>query len=202
MEQWLQNMESQESFILELDWIGNLNIDLSALLVTEDGKILDEADFVYYNSRNRAMPYENSRFKTRRQWIEQTHPTSFDGSVELLAEDILYCEYSDYCSENLKISLSKVRHNITRIKIIASIYDASSNFHFEDIRKCNVCLLDEETLTPFASYNLLPIFKRNSNAKAILFAELLMTDSGKWNINILEDSFTEGLSEVVNKYVG
>lgn len=194
-------MDLPSSFILDFKWIGNLNVDLSALLLSEKEKILDEADFVFYSSRNRSIPFDQNKFVSRRQWIEHTNPASLDQSVELLSDDYIDSDelYSDYCSEYLKVSLLKVRPEISKILFMASIYDFDSNFHFGLTEDCQIELLAKGTLAPFASYNMIPIISKVPNAKAIVFAELSRSNH-KWCFQIIEESFSEGLQAIVEKY--
>lgn len=203
MQNLMINIDTHLSFILELKWIGEINIDLSAMLLSGDGKINEKADFVFYNSLNRSIPFDSNRFKTKRQWKDRTVPVSLDHSVEFMAEensDSDYFEDSDYCSEYIKVSLSKIRPTITQIKFIASIYDFSSGIKFGDLKKCIVNLIDVDTSTTFSSYDLTSLFHDHPHADSIVFSEILKHDNGNWDISILEESFIGGLPAVVERY--
>ncbi len=173
MDSFLQNMDFPSSFILSFKWMGNLNVDLSALLLTEKGILADEGDFVYYNSRTRSIPFNHNRFVSKCQWILETNPTSLDQSVELLKDDFIdYSEqYSEYCSEYLKVTPSNVRPEISKIIFVASIYDISQYFHFGLIEDCQIEILHVGTLAPVASENMMSILSKTPDTKAMVFAE-------------------------------
>ena len=51
-------------------------------LLGEDGVILEDGDFVFYNSDNRAEPFDRrEKFGNKKNWREETVPVSKDGSV-------------------------------------------------------------------------------------------------------------------------
>ena len=52
----LNKSEGLEKVQIDLNWKSGADLDASAFLVGEDGIIMDDADFVFYNSKNRANP--------------------------------------------------------------------------------------------------------------------------------------------------
>ena len=52
----LNKSEGLEKVQIDLNWKSGADLDASAFLVGEDGLIGDDADFVFYNSKNRANP--------------------------------------------------------------------------------------------------------------------------------------------------
>lgn len=51
----LSKSEGLEKVRVDLNWKSGADLDASAFLIGEDGLISDDADFVFYNSKNRAI---------------------------------------------------------------------------------------------------------------------------------------------------
>ena len=71
-----------------LGWKSGADLDASAFLLGEDGVILDDGDFVFYNSDNRSESFDRQKFGNKRKWREETVPVSVDGSVVGSADDL------------------------------------------------------------------------------------------------------------------
>ena len=52
----LNKSEGLEKVQIDLNWKSGADLDASAFLVGADGMIMDDADFVFYNSNRRANP--------------------------------------------------------------------------------------------------------------------------------------------------
>ena len=52
----LDKSEGLEKVQIDLNWKSGADLDASAFLVGADGMIMDDADFVFYNSNRRANP--------------------------------------------------------------------------------------------------------------------------------------------------
>lgn len=86
----LSKSEGLEKVRVDLNWKSGADLDASAFLIGEDGLISDDADFVFYNSKNRANP-ETGEFEpltrpsmvTRK--IGRTTPFQFQLTVQSLA---------------------------------------------------------------------------------------------------------------------
>ena len=91
----LSKSEGLEKVRVDLNWKSGADLDASAFLIGEDGLISDDADFVFYNSKNRANP-ETGEFEpfnkvihgNKKNWQNNTIPISADGSVLGSADDL------------------------------------------------------------------------------------------------------------------
>ena len=95
----LDKSEGLEKVQIDLNWKYNpgvhTDLDASAFLVGTDGMILDDADFVFYNSNHRANPetgevepFNKAVHGNKAHWRAATVPVSADGSVLGSADDL------------------------------------------------------------------------------------------------------------------
>ena len=61
----LKKSEGITNLTVSLGWKGGADLDACAFLLGEDGTILDDADFVFYNSNNRDPPHVGRRLCPR-----------------------------------------------------------------------------------------------------------------------------------------
>ena len=52
-----------------LDWNSDADLDASTFLCGDEGVILDDAGFVFYNSENREQPFDRAVFGNKRKWM-------------------------------------------------------------------------------------------------------------------------------------
>lgn len=101
------------------------NVDLMAILLAGENTLVDEADFVFYNSKNRTIKFDPNIFKNRRVWMNTTSIMSEDGSIILHQdfpvenEDMYLLSDSDLIQANLK----QTAKYIDKVAICLSIYD-------------------------------------------------------------------------------
>ena len=118
---------------VELGWVvpkgKRADLDASAFLLGEDGVILNDADFVYYNSDNRSEQYDRQKFGNKKKWRDSTVPVSKDGSVVGSIDDLGEGEDDDEnidmeteSSEEMHVDLSKVDSKITEIVFCVTVY--------------------------------------------------------------------------------
>lgn len=65
---------------VELTW-QNGDLDAQAWLLNQDGVIVNDEGFVFYNSVNRTEKWDKSKFGNKKNYLEQTRPLSADGAV-------------------------------------------------------------------------------------------------------------------------
>ena len=115
----IEYKEFQENLIYEIkdyktpiqiyfEFEGFVDIDITALCLGENNKIINDADFVYYNSKERGdihtlkvIPYDCNKFQNQLKWKEVTSPVDrhqlvwVNNTDECPVED--QNEFIDYC---------------------------------------------------------------------------------------------------------
>ena len=66
---------------VQLNWASGADLDASTFLCGDEGVILDEAGFVFYNSENREKPFDRTVYGNKKRWMAETRPMSADGAV-------------------------------------------------------------------------------------------------------------------------
>ena len=166
----LKKSEGLINLIVTLSWDGDADLDISAFLVGEDGLILDDADFVYYNSAKRSEPFDPAKFGSKNAWKEQTVPVSADGSV-MGAHD----ERKGGNAEKMQVDLGKVGSAIKEIIFCSTIYDAGKTFG--DVQNPCVIVTDVTNGTELCSYKLDEQF---TTQKACVVASLVINADYEW----------------------
>ena len=98
-----------------LGWKSGADLDASAFLLGEDGVILEDGDFVFYNSDNRSEAFDRQKFGNKRKWREETVPVSIDGSVVGSSDDLGDDDEGEDANEEMHVDLSKVNSKISEI---------------------------------------------------------------------------------------
>ena len=65
---------------VQLIWNAGFDLDAEAFLCGNEGVILDDAGFVFYNSENREHPFDRAVYGSKHNWQVQTRPMSADGA--------------------------------------------------------------------------------------------------------------------------
>lgn len=68
----LKKSEDLTNLTVSLGWKGGADLDACAFLLGEDGTILDDADFVFYNSNNREEAFSREKFGNKKEWMKKT----------------------------------------------------------------------------------------------------------------------------------
>ena len=94
--------------------------DICFLCLNKSGKIVNESDFVYYNSNCRSdgasiIPFDKNRFKSISEWRKRTLPTSEDNAICVL-NDYGGIEFNGVGS----LLLSNLREEIEEILVLCS----------------------------------------------------------------------------------
>lgn len=188
--------------LLTLKYCGNMNIDLSSLLLTKEGLISEEGNFVFYNSKFRTKPFDRKQFRNISHWRESTSPISADGAVEVISDEILRdsCDISDYCIECMMVTLSKIRNDIDRIIFTVSGYYFDTYHNFGNLTECIVEIFDKQSMRLLTSCNLLPIIGKYQDNNAIVFCELSRRGKQSWHIKFLYEAYKGGLGQIINTY--
>ena len=166
----LKKSEGLNNLTVTLSWDGDADLDISAFLVGEDGLILDDADFVYYNSAKRSEPFDPAKFGSKNAWKEQTVPVSADGSV-MGAHD----ERTGGNAEKMHVDLGKVGSAIREIIFCSTIYDEGKTFG--DVQNPCVTVTDDTNGVELCSYKLDEQF---TTQKACVAASLGINADYEW----------------------
>ncbi len=166
----LKKSEGLNNLIVTLSWDGDIDLDISAFLVGEDGLILDDADFVYYNSAKRSEPFDPAKYGNKNAWKAQTVPVSADGSV-MGSHD----ERTGGNAEKMRVDLSKVGGAIKEIIFCSTIYNEGKTFG--DVQNPIVTVTDVTNGNELCSYHLDEQF---TTQKAVVAASLAINADYEW----------------------
>jgi stress response protein SCP2 len=182
---------------VDLNWKSGADLDATAFLLTDEGVISADADFVYYKSNNRSEPYSREKFGSKKNWRDNTVPVSFDGSVVGSADDLGDDDGGDEAGETMHVDLSKVRPEITEIVFCVTIYDEDSRTTFKDVRDPRIVITDEESGEELCSYNLKEHF---SSETAVVAGALVLNEDGEWEFEAVGKGYDGGLQTLVDMY--
>lgn len=126
---------------IEVLWNGNaeLDLDLFAILLDKDDKLISDGDFVFYNSDNRTAPFDPEKWNSRSCWRNRTLPMSVDGSVTVIGEP-LDEDNENYWGERMFIDLFKTRPEIHKILFFLAVYDHTDSKSLRDVKSIKVRL--------------------------------------------------------------
>ena len=145
---------------------GDFDLDAAAFLLADTGKITKSEDFVFYGNL--------------------THPS---GSVKHLGDNRTGAGEGD--DEQIKVDLSAVPADITKIAFTATIYEAEQrNQNFGQVSNAFIRIYNEETGEEMLRYDLGEDF---SIETAAVFGELYKNGS-EWKFNAIGSGYQGGLA--------
>ena len=151
---------------------GKFDLDAAAFLLTDAGKVSDQNDFIYYGNL--------------------THSS---GSVQHLGDNLTGVGDGD--DEQIKIDLSKIPANITKIAFTVTIYDAETRHqNFGQVSNAFIRIVDETNNQEIIRYDLGEDF---SIETAIVVGELYR-NNGEWKFNAIGSGFQGGLAALCGHY--
>ena len=146
------------------------DFDLDGL--TDSGKVSDQKDFVFFGNL--------------------THPS---GSVQHLGDNLTGAGDGD--DEQIKIDLSKIPANITKIAFTVTIYEAEARHqNFGQVSNAFVRIFNEENGEELLRYDLGEDF---SIETAVVFGELYK-HGDEWKFNAIGSGYQGGLAALCNNY--
>lgn len=202
----LAKNEGLEQIQVDLAWKSGADLDASAFLVGEDGLINDDADFVFYNSKNRANPetgefepFDRAKHGNKKAWQAATVPVSADGSVLGSADDLGDGDDdSDDASETMHVNLTKVGAKIREIIFCVTIYHGEeAGVTFKDVRSPSITITNEDTGEELCRYDLK---ERFSTETAVEAAKLLVNGEGEWEFEALGEGHDGGMQTLIDIY--
>jgi tellurium resistance protein TerD len=131
----------------------DFDLDVSAFMLGDNGKLLNENYLVFYNSDLRVLstnllslePYNNSLYPNREiDYRLKTRPVDPDFSIYGSIDDTSGKASDGGDDENLDIDLDKVSNEVKEIIIVASIYEYDIwNQNFGQVDDSYISIYDE-----------------------------------------------------------
>lgn len=145
---------------------GDFDLDAAAFLLTDSGKVSSSSDFVFFGNL--------------------THSS---GSVQHLGDNLTGAGDGD--DEQIKINLSAVPGNISKIAFTVTIYDAETRRqNFGQVSNAFIRIYNESNGEEMLRYDLGEDF---SIETAIVFGELYKNGS-EWKFNAIGNGYQGGLA--------
>ena len=156
----------------QFDTGGDFDLDAAAFLLTDSGRVSNAKDFVFFGNL--------------------THPS---GSVLHMGDNLTGTGDGD--DEQIKIDLSKVPANLTKIAITVTIYEAEARRqNFGQVSNAFIRIVDNSTGTELIRYDLGEDF---SIETAAVFGELYK-NGGEWKFNAIGSGYQGGLAALCANY--
>ena len=150
----------------------DFDLDASAFLLNESGKVRAETDFIFYN-------------QTR----------SPEGSVEHTGDNRTGAGDGD--DESVKIDLSKVPAEIQKIAITVTIHDGESRGqNFGQVQNAFIRILNDQSNTEIVRFDLNEDY---STETAMIFGELYR-HSGEWKFRAVGQGYAGGLGAMCRQF--
>lgn len=157
------------------DVAGNdFDLDASAFMLGDNGKILSDGFFVFYNNK-----------------------LSQDGAV-VGADDDMTGGSSDGDDETIVVDLQRVSQDVKEIVFTVTIHDyASRRQNFGQVRNSFIRIYDSETNVEIAKYELDEDFSTES---AVEFGRLYRRGPSEWKFEAIGKGYQGGLQGLLTKY--
>ena len=148
------------------------DLDASAFLLTASGKVRGDADFIFYNQLK-----------------------STDGSVEHTGDN--RTGQGDGDDEAMKVDLSKVPAEITKIAFTVTIHDADARRqNFGQVANAFIRVVNDVTGTEIVRYDLAEDY---STETAMVFGELYRHNE-EWKFRAVGQGYAGGLKAMCDQY--
>ncbi len=156
----------------QFDTGGDFDLDAAAFLLTDSGRVSRQEDFVFFGNL--------------------AHPS---GSVQHMGDNLTGAGEGD--DEQIKIDLSKVPDNITKIAFTVTIYEPEKRRqNFGQINNAFIRIYNEETGEEMLRYDLGEDF---SIETAAVFGEVYKNGS-EWKFNAIGSGYQGGLKALCAQY--
>ena len=173
-----------------LDWDSDADLDASTFLCGDEGVILDDAGFVFYNSENREKPFDRAVYGNKRRWMEETRPMSSDGAVLGSLDD-----RDGDSGEQIDVDLDKVDPNVCEIVFVVSIHDEGKTFG--DVNGAFISVINAENDEELCRYELAEAFTKET---ALTVAKLVVNEDGDWEVEAVGVGHVGGLETLIDIY--
>ncbi|MFF7601450.1 TerD family protein [Streptomyces mirabilis] len=150
----------------------DFDLDASALLLNESGKVVSDQHFVFYNNLKSA-----------------------DGSVEHTGDNLTGEGEGD--DESIKVNLAAVPADVTRIVFPVSIHDAENRGQsFGQVRNAFIRVANQAGGAELARYDL---SEDASTETAMVFGELYR-NGAEWKFRAVGQGYASGLSGIASDF--
>lgn len=173
-----------------LDWNSDADLDASTFLCGDEGVILDDAGFVFYNSENREKPFDRAVFGNKRKWMAETRPMSSDGAVLGSFDD-----RNGGSGEQIDVDLDKVDPNVCEIVFVVSIHDEGMTFG--DVKDAFISVVNAVNDEELCRYELNEAFTEET---ALSVAKLVVNEDGDWEFEAVGVGHVGGLETLIDIY--
>ncbi len=173
-----------------LDWNSDADLDASTFLCGDEGVILDDAGFVFYNSENREQPFDRAVFGNKRKWMAETRPMSSDGAVLGSLDD-----RKGGLGEQIDVDLDKVDAQVCEIVFVVSIHDEGKTFG--DVKDAFISVVNAKNDEELCRYELNEAFTEET---ALSVAKLVVNEDGDWEFEAVGVGHVGGLETLIDIY--
>ena len=173
-----------------LDWNSDADLDASTFLCGDEGVILDDAGFVFYNSEKREQPFDRAVFGNKRKWMAETRPMSSDGAVLGSLDD-----RNGGSGEQIDVDLDKVDPNVCEIVFVVSIHDEGMTFG--DVKDAFISVVNAVNDEELCRYELNEAFTEET---ALSVAKLVVNEDGDWEFEAVGVGHVGGLETLIDIY--
>jgi len=150
----------------------DFDLDASAFLLSESGKVRSDSDFIFYNNKRSA-----------------------DGSVEHKGDNRTGAGDGD--DEVLSVNLLTVPGDVTKVAFAVTIHDAEARRQsFGQISGAFIRVIDEGSSKELVRYDLSEDF---STETALIFGELYR-HQGEWKFRAVGQGYRGGLMELLKNF--
>jgi tellurium resistance protein TerD len=150
----------------------DFDLDASAFLLAESGKVRSDADFIFYNQLK-----------------------SSDGSVEHTGDNLTGEGEGD--DESIKVDLSRVPAEIQKIAIAVTIHDAENRRqNFGMVENAFIRVVNDSDNKEIARYDLSEDY---STETALIFGEVYR-HGAEWKFRAVGQGFQGGLAPLARNY--
>ena len=169
---------SMQKMLIGLGWNARatagteFDLDASAFLLTETGKVRSDADFIFYNQ-----------------------PASTDSSVKYSGDN--KTGEGDGDDESIQVDLSKVPADVTKIAICVTINDwEARRQNFGQVSNAYVRCVDEGQNKEVVRFDLSEDY---SVETALIFGEIYR-HSGEWKFKAIGQGYSGGLGPLAKSF--
>ncbi len=174
-----KNGQSVQKFVVGMGWDVNetdsgqgFDLDASAFMLAENGKVLTSNHFIFYNNL-----------------------TSPEGCAEHTGDNLTGAGDGD--DESIKIDLTKAPANLASITFVVTIHDAENRRqNFGQVKNAFVRVYDPTGNEEILKFDLGEDF---SIETAVEFGKIYKKD-GQWKFEAIGTGFAGGLQKFVDKY--
>ncbi|MBC3842243.1 TerD family protein [Streptacidiphilus sp. 4-A2] len=150
----------------------DFDLDASAILTAESGKVASDKDFVFYNNLK-----------------------SVDGSVEHTGDNLTGEGEGD--DEIIKVNLAAVPASVAKIVFPVSIYEAESRLQsFGQVRNAYIRVVNQSNGQEIARYDL---SEDASSETAMVFGELYR-NGAEWKFRAIGQGYASGLRGIAQDF--